>query len=228
MSASSSAATTAHYGTNSASAADKYEEMANASVALSFVVFVIAKHVFGASKTAATASTGKLELLRNLGADLPIDYIKESFEELPEKFEVVYDAVGQSEKALKAVKEGGKVVTILPPGTPPAIPFLLTCDGALLEKLRPYLESGKVKPILDPNSPFPFSHTVETFSYLKTTRATGKVVIHPIPSHNIHTNFSGFSSAALAISYSSVCVVINLLVMWLLLVKKLSLDFEPV
>ncbi|KAL2335652.1 hypothetical protein Fmac_016865 [Flemingia macrophylla] len=145
------------------------------------LVIQIAKHVLGASKIAATASTAKLELLRNLGADLPIDYTKENFEEFPEKFDVVYDAVGQSERALKAVKEEGKVVTILPPGTPPAIPFLLTSDGALLEKLRPYLESGKVKPILDPKSPFPFSHTVEAFSYLKTNRATGKVVIHPIP-----------------------------------------------
>ena len=44
---------------------------------------------------AATASTGKLELLRSLGADLAIDYTKEKFEELPEKFDVVYDIVGK-------------------------------------------------------------------------------------------------------------------------------------
>ena len=45
----------------------------------------VAKHVFGASKVAATASTGKLELLRKLGADMPIDYTKENFEDLSEK-----------------------------------------------------------------------------------------------------------------------------------------------
>jgi len=55
----------------------------------------VAKHVFGASKVAATASTGKLDLLRNLGADLAIDYTKEKFEELEEKFDVVYDTVGE-------------------------------------------------------------------------------------------------------------------------------------
>ena len=55
----------------------------------------LAKHVYGASKIAATSSTGKLEFLRKLGADLPIDYTKENFEDLPEKFDVVYDAVGQ-------------------------------------------------------------------------------------------------------------------------------------
>ncbi|RZC26781.1 2-methylene-furan-3-one reductase [Glycine soja] len=49
---------------------------------------------FRESKVAAAASTGKLELLRNLVADLPIGYSKNNFEYLPKKFDVVYDAVG--------------------------------------------------------------------------------------------------------------------------------------
>ncbi|KAJ6821638.1 2-methylene-furan-3-one reductase [Iris pallida] len=73
------------------------------------LVVQLAKQVYGASKVAATASTGKLELLKSLGVDLAIDYTKENFEELPEKFDVVYDAVGQGDKAVKAVKEGGSV-----------------------------------------------------------------------------------------------------------------------
>jgi len=72
-------------------------------------------------------------------------------------------------------------VTIAPPSIPPAMPFIITSDGVVLEKLKPYLESGKVKPILDPKSPYPFSQTVEAFAHLKTNRAIGKVVIHPIP-----------------------------------------------
>ncbi|WJX81368.1 2-methylene-furan-3-one reductase [Trifolium repens] len=144
-------------------------------------VIQLAKHVFGASRVAATSSTKKLELLSKLGADLPIDYTKENFEDLPEKFDVVYDTVGETEKAFKALKEGGKVVTIVPPGFPPSIFFVLPSNGAILEKLNPYLESGKVKPVLDPKSPFPFSQSVEAFSYLETGRVTGKVVIHPIP-----------------------------------------------
>ncbi|XP_027358724.1 2-methylene-furan-3-one reductase-like [Abrus precatorius] len=145
------------------------------------LVIQLAKHVFGASKIAATASTAKFDLLRNLGADLPIDYTKDNFEELKEKFDVVYDTVGQTDKALKAIKEGGKVVTIAPPATPPAVPFFMISNGAVLEKLQPYLEGGNVKPILDPKSPFPFSQTVEAFTYLKTNKAIGKIVIHPIP-----------------------------------------------
>ncbi|KAI5341159.1 hypothetical protein L3X38_020433 [Prunus dulcis] len=136
-------------------------------------VIQLAKHVFGSSKVAATASTRKLELLRSLGADLVVDYTKEKYEELPEKFDVVYDTV---------VKEGGKVVTIVPgPVAAGAFIFILTSTGTILEKLKPYLESGKVKPVLDPTGPYPFSKTVEAFAYLETSRATGKVVVHPIP-----------------------------------------------
>ncbi|EXC20280.1 Quinone oxidoreductase-like protein [Morus notabilis] len=147
------------------------------------LVIQLAKHVFGASKVAATASTGKLELLRSLGADLSIDYTKENFEELSEKFDVVYDTVGQSERASKAVKEGGEVVTIARGSSlPPQVKFyIVVSSGSVLEKLKPDLESGKVKAVIDPKGPFPFSKTVEAFSYLETGRATGKVVVYPIP-----------------------------------------------
>ncbi|KAK6280583.1 hypothetical protein POUND7_020850 [Theobroma cacao] len=147
------------------------------------MVIQLAKHVFGASKVAATSSSAKLELLKSLGADLAIDYTKDNFEDLPEKFDVVYDAVGQSERAVKAVKEGGQVVTIEPMKalTAPAFRFILTSSGAMLERLNPFLENGKVKPVIDPRGTFPFSQTPEAFSYLETGRVTGKIVLHPIP-----------------------------------------------
>ncbi|XP_012483795.1 2-methylene-furan-3-one reductase [Gossypium raimondii] len=147
------------------------------------MVIQLAKHVFGASKVAATSSSAKLELLKSLGADLAIDYTKENFEDLPEKFDVIYDAVGQSERAVKAIKEGGKVVTIEPVGelAEPAFRFILTSSGAMLETLNPFLENGKVKPVIDPRGTFAFSQTPQAFSYLETGRVTGKIVIHPIP-----------------------------------------------
>ncbi|OMO69715.1 Alcohol dehydrogenase superfamily, zinc-type [Corchorus olitorius] len=145
------------------------------------LVIQLAKHVYGASKVAATSSTAKLELLKSLGADVAIDYTKVKIEDLPEKFDVVYDAVGNSEEAVKAVKEGGRVVTIYGEVTPPAILFLVTSKGSILEKLNPFLESGKVKPLIDPKGTFPFSQTLEAFSHLQTGRAIGKVVIYPIP-----------------------------------------------
>ncbi|XP_060961070.1 2-methylene-furan-3-one reductase-like [Cannabis sativa] len=135
----------------------------------------LAKHVFGASKVAATASTAKLELLKRLGVDWIIDYTKENVEEIQEKFDVVYDTVG-----LKVVKEGGKVVSISKPAVG-AIFYGLSSSGITLEKLEPYLENGKVKAVIDPKSLFSFANTMEAFAYLETSRATGKVVIYPIP-----------------------------------------------
>ncbi|KAE8706256.1 2-methylene-furan-3-one reductase [Hibiscus syriacus] len=128
------------------------------------MVIQLTSHVFGASKVAATSSSAKLELLKSLGADLAIDYTKDSFEDLPEKFDIVYDTVGQSERAVKVVKEGGKVVTIEP--VEPAFRFILTSSGAVLEKLNPFLENGQVKPVIDPRGTFPFSQTPRAFSYL--------------------------------------------------------------
>ncbi|KZV17822.1 2-methylene-furan-3-one reductase-like [Dorcoceras hygrometricum] len=140
----------------------------------------VAKHVFGASQIAATSSTSKLELLKSLGADLAIDYTKENFEDKPERYDVVYDAVGQGDRAVKVVKEGGSVVVLTGAANPPGFRFVVTSNGEYLNYLNPYLESGKVKPILDPQGPFPFDKVKDAFSYLETNRASGKVVIYPI------------------------------------------------
>lgn len=72
-------------------------------------------------------------------------------------------------------------MTVVPFGLPPAIAFVVTSKGSILEKLRPYFESGQLKPMLDPKTPVPFSQAIEAFSYLETQRAIGKVVLRPIP-----------------------------------------------
>ncbi|CAA2979419.1 2-methylene-furan-3-one reductase [Olea europaea subsp. europaea] len=92
-----------------------------------------------------------------------------------------YDIVRQYDRAVKAVKEGGSVVVLTGAVTPPGFRFVVTSDGEMLKKLNPFLESGKVKPLVDPTGPFPLDKVKEAFSYLETGRATGKVVIYPIP-----------------------------------------------
>ncbi|XP_056170020.1 2-methylene-furan-3-one reductase-like isoform X2 [Syzygium oleosum] len=145
------------------------------------LVIQLAKEVFGASRVAATSSTGKLDFLKSLGADLAIDYTKENFEDLPEKFDVVYDTIGQRERATRAVKEGGSVVTIVGGVTPPTFKFVWTSKGSILEKLNPFIESQKIKPVIDPKGTFPFSRVLQAFAYLGTGRVTGEIVIHSIP-----------------------------------------------
>jgi 2-methylene-furan-3-one reductase len=56
----------------------------------------LAKHVYGASHVATTASTGKVDFVKSLGADNVIDYKTQKFEELPDKYDVVLDTVGKS------------------------------------------------------------------------------------------------------------------------------------
>lgn len=73
------------------------------------------------------------------------------------------------------------MVVLTGPVPEPGFRFVVTSNGSVLTKLNPYLESGKVKPVVDSKGPFPFDKVVEAFSYLETNRATGKVVIYPIP-----------------------------------------------
>lgn len=91
------------------------------------------------------------------------------------------ELTGQGEKSAKAVKEGGTVVVLTGAVPEPGFRFVVTSNGSVLTKLNPYLESGKVKPVVDSKGPFPFDKVVEAFSYIETNRATGKVVIYPIP-----------------------------------------------
>lgn len=89
----------------------------------------------------------------------------------------MYILTGERDRAMKAVKEGGNVVVIEPTNAT----FVLTSSGEFLRKLNPYLENGKVKPVLDPKGLYPFDKVKEAFSYLELGRAIGKVVIYPIP-----------------------------------------------
>eukprot|EP00250_Pteridium_aquilinum_P005341 c15451_g1_i1 orf=164-1138(+) len=144
----------------------------------------LAKVVFGASLVATTASTTKVDFVKSLGADVIIDYTCSTYYDLPNKYDFVFDCVGDSANASKAVKEGGVVLTIVDfNALPPAVCYVLTSSGASLAELNPFLESGQLKPIIDPNTgPFPFSNVKDAFKHLEAGKAVGKIVIFPI--HN--------------------------------------------
>eukprot|EP00246_Nothoceros_aenigmaticus_P015706 TRINITY_DN6719_c0_g1_i1.p1 TRINITY_DN6719_c0_g1~~TRINITY_DN6719_c0_g1_i1.p1 ORF type:complete len:394 (-),score=66.29 TRINITY_DN6719_c0_g1_i1:161-1342(-) len=137
----------------------------------------LAKEVYGAGLVAATTSTSKVDLVYSLGADVVIDYTKQKYEDLPDKYDIVYDAVGESAKGVKVLKEGGNIVALTGALVPPAVRFLVISNGPKLQELNPFLESGRVKPVLDPKSPFKFSEVVEAFEHLESGRAIGKLVI---------------------------------------------------
>ena len=71
---------------------------------------------FGAY-VAATASTRNQDLLRELGADLAIDYTREKIGKVRPKFDLVLDGVGESvwAESFRALKIGGRLMTPTPP-----------------------------------------------------------------------------------------------------------------
>lgn len=143
----------------------------------------LAKHFYGASLVTATTSTPKVEFVKGLGADKVIDYRKTKYEEVEERYDLVYDTIGDSKYSYVVAKDDMPIIDITwPPSNPRAIHSGLTVSGDVLEKLRPYLESGKLKAVIDPRSPFHFCDVINAFRYLETGRARGKVVVSPFPS----------------------------------------------
>lgn len=84
---------------------------------------------------------------------------------------------------MKVLNQGGSVIVVAVgvPVAPPAFAYALSASGEILKKLNPYLESGKVKAVLDPKGPFPFDNVEAAFAHIETNHATGKVVVYPIP-----------------------------------------------
>ncbi|ARC27990.1 MULTISPECIES: NADP-dependent oxidoreductase [Bacillus] len=109
---------------------------------------------FGAF-VATTASGKNEEFLKDLGADLVIDYKKDKFEELLSDFDIVLDTIGGEvqEKSFQIIKPGGVLVSIVhePNYKMKGIKsgFLwLKPSGKQLEELSNLIVHGKIKPII--------------------------------------------------------------------------------
>ncbi len=78
----------------------------------------LAKHL-GAT-VATTTSAENLDWVKRLGADIVIDYRKETFETILRDYDVVLDTQGGAvlDKSLRVLKPGGKVVSIAGPPDP--------------------------------------------------------------------------------------------------------------
>jgi NADPH:quinone reductase-like Zn-dependent oxidoreductase len=78
----------------------------------------LAKHL-GAT-VATTTSTANVELVRNLGADVVIDYKKQDFEKILSGYDVVLNSLdgGTLQKSLNVLKPGGKLISISGPPDP--------------------------------------------------------------------------------------------------------------
>lgn len=68
---------------------------------------------------ATTASTAKTDLVKELGADVVVDYRKQAFESLLHDYDVVLDSLGGEtlEKSLQVLKPGGMAIGVAGPPT---------------------------------------------------------------------------------------------------------------
>jgi NADPH:quinone reductase-like Zn-dependent oxidoreductase len=148
----------------------------------------LAKH-FGADVT-AVCNTKNVELVRSLGADTVIDYMKDDFTKNGETYDVIFDAVGKHSfsRCRGSLKPGGayvatdgfrniflqlwtsrigdkKVVFPIPPH--------YTKKNVLF--LKELIEAGKYRPVIDRR--YPLEQVVEATRYVETEQKTGNVVL---------------------------------------------------
>jgi hypothetical protein len=76
-----------------------------------------------------------------------------------------------------AKKDGAIVDITWPPSHPRAVYSSLSVSGEILENLRPYLERGELKAVIDPKGKYDFENVIE---------AWGKVVVSCFPNNNIN------------------------------------------
>jgi NADPH:quinone reductase-like Zn-dependent oxidoreductase len=150
----------------------------------------LAKH-FGADVT-AVCDTKNVELVRSLGADTVIDYLREDFTKDGRTYDVVFDAVGKHSfrRSRSAVKPGGLYVdTDL--GFMWHVPALALATRWVGDKkvvlgvarytkkdvlfLKQLIEAGEYRAVIDRT--YPLEDVVDAARYVETGQKTGNVVL---------------------------------------------------
>ena len=129
---------------------------------------------YGANVT-GVCSTANLELVRSLGAETVIDYIKEDYSKRSERYDLILDAVpllvadrkSSKLQARSALAPEGKFISI-DDGSPTP-----NMDDLVL--LKDLVESGEFKPVIDRS--YPLGQMVEAHRYVETGHKKGNVVI---------------------------------------------------
>ncbi len=149
---------------------------------------------FGAEVTAVD-STGKLDMLRSIGADHVIDYTEEDFTKSGQTYDVIFDVVGKSpfSGSIRSLKKNGHYL-IANPRPSMMVRGLWTSKisskkvifaAASPKKedlifLKELIEEGKIKSVIDRY--YPLEQAAEAHSYVETGQKKGNVVL--IVKHN--------------------------------------------
>ncbi|MEW2451805.1 NADP-dependent oxidoreductase [Streptomyces parvulus] len=139
-------------------------------------------HVIG------TASAGKHEFLRSLGADETVDYREADFAEAVKDVDVVLDTIDGDTalRSLRVLRPGGVVVSIIPVGSDEffeeadrlgvrAVRMLVDADRADMRSVAELVEAGKLRATVERT--FPLAEAAQAHALGETGRTTGKIVL---------------------------------------------------
>src|SRR5437660_1627778 len=133
----------------------------------------------------ATASTANQDLLKQLGADVAIDYTKTRFEEIAKDVDAVLDPVGKETLARSygVVKKGGMVMSLVARPDPVELKkhgirvaaISVHPDAEDLTEIAQLIDSGKLKPVV--TQVLSLNDAIRAQQQAATHHTRGKVVL---------------------------------------------------
>lgn len=126
---------------------------------------------YGAQVT-GVCSARNFELVKRLGADAVIDYTRGDITARPERYDLIFDAVG---KMVSKITEPRFKKLLVPGGTFVTVEKNRQDTVQDLVELKELVEQGKVKPVID--RCYPLEQIVEAHRYVETGHKRGNVVI---------------------------------------------------
>jgi NADPH:quinone reductase-like Zn-dependent oxidoreductase len=137
------------------------------------------------ARVIATASTANQDLLKQLGADVAIDYTKQKFEDVAHDVDLVLDPVGRDTlaRSYDVVKKGGIVVTIVSRCDETELrkheirgaSLSSHPDSAELGEITKLIDGGKIKPIV--TEVLPLTDAAKADAQAETHHTRGKIVL---------------------------------------------------
>lgn len=148
----------------------------------------IAKHL--GTEVTAVDSTGKLDMMRSIGADHVIDYTQEDFTKTGKTYDVILDVVLKSSFSgiIKSLKENGIYLLANPTlfkmirgawisrlSSKKVIFEMTNHNTNDLNTLKELIETGKIRSVIDRN--YRLEEIIEAHKYVETGEKKGDVVI---------------------------------------------------
>jgi NADPH:quinone reductase-like Zn-dependent oxidoreductase len=137
------------------------------------------------ARVIATASTANQDLLKQLGADVAIDYTKQKFEVVAKDVDVVLDSIGKDTlaRSYAVTKKGGFIVSLVARPDRDELSKRGIRGAALsvepnsdeLAEIGKLIDDGKIKVIV--SQTFPLSEATKAQEQVATGHTRGKIVL---------------------------------------------------